>query len=101
MFGLGIKLDQIVKFPFHIGEFFGYLAVFENEDLIFDIFGTVVSRVSLEDAFRTRAQASKAMWAELNTLDAKETTRKGLERFKAYHLQEVEDISKIIEEVHT
>lgn len=48
--------------------------------VVFDIFGTVVSRVALEDCFRTREQARKAMWTFLNDYDAKAHTRQQIER---------------------
>ena len=42
--------------------------------VIFDIFGTVLSRVDLEACFKTSAAAEKAMWAELEKIDAKAVT---------------------------
>jgi hypothetical protein len=42
--------------------------------VVFDVTGRVVSRVDLEDAFKTSRQATKAMWAWLNEADAKAIT---------------------------
>ena len=48
--------------------------------VVFDVFGTVINRPSLEDTFPTRKAATKAMWIELNALDAFSITRDGCER---------------------
>jgi hypothetical protein len=45
---------------------------------IFDIFGECVSRLDMEDAFKTSAQAKKAMWKQLDEFDTAEHYRKAL-----------------------
>jgi hypothetical protein len=42
--------------------------------VIFDIFGNVVGRTLLEDAYSTSRAATKAMWTMLNNIDAKAHT---------------------------
>lgn len=43
--------------------------------VIFDVFGTTLDRPDLEHAFKSHAQASKAMWVALNAIDAYQVTR--------------------------
>jgi len=45
---------------------------------IFDVFGTCLQRPELEQAFRTRHQATKAMWAALGETDAHAVTVAGI-----------------------
>lgn len=51
--------------------------------VIFDLFGTVIARTEIEAAFRTRAQATKAMWAALTEIDAPAVTLAGLAKHEA------------------
>ena len=44
--------------------------------VIFDVFGNVVERVKIEDAFKRHEQCLKAMWKAVNALDAKAITIK-------------------------
>ena len=46
--------------------------------VIFDLFGTVLSRVDLEHCFKSSDKATKEMWAELNKMDADKVTREGI-----------------------
>jgi hypothetical protein len=46
---------------------------------IFDIFGTSVARLPVEDALKTSEQARKAMWKELETFDTAEHYKKALD----------------------
>lgn len=41
---------------------------------IFDVFGTCLDRPNLEESFRTRKQAQKALWAALEGIDARAHT---------------------------
>ena len=66
--------------------------------VIFDMFGTVVGRVSLEEAYRTSSQATKAMWAYLNTLDAVGLTLSAIDRAEHYHKQEMDELRAKIQE---
>ncbi|KAH2262355.1 hypothetical protein KXW02_007669, partial [Aspergillus fumigatus] len=66
--------------------------------VIFDVFGTVVSRCDLEHARRTSEQATKDMWDCLNTLDAKAITRAAIERAERNHANEMADLRAKLEE---
>lgn len=62
--------------------------------VIFDVMGTVIGRVTLEEAFKTRRQAEKAMWAYVDTLDAKALTKEAIERFERQAMDEVAQAKK-------
>ena len=51
--------------------------------VIFDISGHVISRCKLEDGFKTSKQAIKAMWDELNSIDAATVTTDCISRYIA------------------
>lgn len=57
--------------------------------VIFDVFGNTVERPKLEDAYRTSAQATKAMWAALNALDAVAITHEAIKRQIKNHADEM------------
>lgn len=42
--------------------------------VVFDVFGTVLARPHLAEAFPTKKRTLKAMWAALNSIDAKAHT---------------------------
>lgn len=65
--------------------------------VIFDVFGTVVSRCDIEHARRTSEQATKDMWDCLNTLDAKAITRAAIERAERNHANEMADLRAKLE----
>ncbi len=54
----------------------------------FDVFGTVVSRVELEQCSAVRASAEKAMWHFLNNFDARSHTLAAIDRQQARFIQE-------------
>ena len=60
--------------------------------VIFDLFGTVIERTKMEEAFRTNAQARKAMYAALDKLDTEAITREGIEQANRHHAREMEQI---------
>ena len=62
----------------------------------FDLFGTVISRVCLEDMVSSTRAARKKMQAELATIDAIAVTRAGLARLERNNAQDVAEINKII-----
>lgn len=47
---------------------------------IFDVFGTVIDRPSLENGFRNSEKATAAMWDKLNSLNAAEITLAAIEK---------------------
>lgn len=57
--------------------------------VVFDLFGHVISRVDLEHAFRSKEQARMAMWAFLETIDAKAITAAAIEREEKYHAEDM------------
>jgi hypothetical protein len=69
--------------------------------VVFDLFGAVIDR-KIDAWFRTSEQATKAMWAAVNALDAVQITRAGIEREARNHKMEMErvesDIARLIAE---
>jgi hypothetical protein len=57
--------------------------------VIFDVFGTVLERTKLEYAYRRSDQATKEMWAVLNSIDAKHVTLAAIERQERQHAEEM------------
>jgi hypothetical protein len=58
---------------------------------IFDIFGDCVgTRVDLEHCWKRSEQAEKAMWVELNAIDAVGITLSAIARTEHHHAQEME-----------
>ena len=69
--------------------------------VVFDIFGHIVSRVDLEDSFRTRGQASKAMWDYLDAIDAIEITREAVERERRNHEHNMAELLTAVASIAT
>lgn len=61
--------------------------------VVFDVFGKVLSRVDLEDAFKTAAAATKAMWKYLDTIDATAHTLKAIEEQRIAQARELDDFA--------
>ena len=57
--------------------------------VVFDVFGTVVHRDKLEDAYKRREQCDKAMWAFLNSFDAIFHTRDAIVKSRFAYEQEL------------
>lgn len=57
--------------------------------VIFDVFGKVVSRVDIEHCWKSSKAARKAMWAELDSMDAKAVTLAAIDRQEAAHAREM------------
>ena len=57
--------------------------------VIFDLFGHTLERPKMEDAFKTKDQAKKAMWEALNGINAAKVTREGIKREQASHKREM------------
>lgn len=60
--------------------------------VVFDIFGSVISRVELEDCWQSRGAARKAMWAYLDTVDAKAITAEAIDRAERNHAEEMAEL---------
>lgn len=69
--------------------------------VIFDLFGDVISRVNLDNAYRTSEQATKAMWAVLNGIDAKEITREAISRAQQHFTSEMEQLRATVDALAT
>ena len=70
--------------------------------VIFDIFGNILERPKLEDAFRTHTQCVKAMWKILDGIsneNAKQITREALQRHQASLLREMAQIELQIDAI--
>lgn len=57
--------------------------------VVFDMFGTVLQRTSLDAVYRTSAQATKAMWEYVNAIDATAHTREAIARQRSAHHEEM------------
>jgi type IV secretory pathway VirB4 component len=67
--------------------------------VIFDVFGTVIERnpANLEmEWFSTSKRATQAMWAALNSLDARQITREGIKRARRNFDQELEKLEEVV-----
>ncbi len=64
--------------------------------VVFDVFGTVVARPQLEEAFRTSEQARKAMWKALNGLDAVWLTRDAIAKARCNYEQELQRLHETV-----
>lgn len=60
--------------------------------VIFDLFGTVLSRVTLEEAFKTSEAATKAMWKHLNEIDAVTITLMAIDKVAANYRLEMDEL---------
>jgi hypothetical protein len=60
--------------------------------VIFDIFGSVLERPDLDNAFRTSEQARKAMWQAIEKIDAQAHTLEAIERQRKQHETEMNDL---------
>ncbi len=63
---------------------------------IFDLFGAVLARTELDQAFRTSRQAEKALWAELDKIDAAAVTLAAIEQATAHHDNEMERLRDVV-----
>jgi hypothetical protein len=60
--------------------------------VVFDLFGRVVSRLALEDCWRTSAAATKAMWTFINGCDAVALTREAIANAEKWHAIDMADL---------
>ncbi|WP_407156325.1 hypothetical protein [Bradyrhizobium sp. STM 3557] len=67
--------------------------------VIFDIFGCVIDRTTIEDAFRRSEQATKAMWDALNVIDAKAHTLAAIEKRRTRVLEELAALSDKVSKI--
>lgn len=67
--------------------------------VVFDVFGTVVSRCALEDACRRSEQAEKQMWAFLNAFDAIDHTYRAITKARKAREAELDDLQARVEKI--
>lgn len=67
--------------------------------VIFDIFGTVLERTKLEEAYRTSERARTAMWAALNAIDAKTITLEAITKQTDRYLEEMAELRIAVEKI--
>ena len=63
--------------------------------VIFDVFGTVISRCTLEDAWSKRDKCEKAMWAALEAIDAKAHTIDAIAKARTSYAAEMDALERI------
>ena len=63
--------------------------------VIFDVFGTVLERPSLENGYKTSNQASKAMRAALNGINAKQVTADAIKSQIKYLQGDLEQLTEV------
>lgn len=64
--------------------------------VVFDIFGNVISRHNLEDAFKTSKAAQKALREFLSTVDAKALTLEALGRVERNMTRDMAELRKVL-----
>ena len=70
--------------------------------VIFDIFGNILERPKLEDAFKSHEKCLREMWKILNGIsnaDAKQITREALQRHQASLLREMAQVELQIDAI--
>jgi len=67
--------------------------------VLFDTFGTVISRVSLEDSYKTHEQAKKAMWEAINNIDEKAITLEAIETYKRRYLRDSDEFAARVNKI--
>ena len=60
--------------------------------VIFDVFGSVIDRVKLQEGFASHKAATKAMWDRLNGIDAKQITLDAIANTEHWHDQEMMEL---------
>lgn len=63
---------------------------------IFDLFGTVLGRPTLEESFKSSARAEKAMWAALDAIDAVAVTTAAIERSQEDYAKEMQRLRETV-----
>ena len=62
--------------------------------VIFNVFGDSIERASLDEAFKTRKAATKAMWQALEKIDAKAVTLAAIDRQEEFHKWEMQKAAR-------
>jgi len=69
--------------------------------VIFDIFGTVLERTDIENAFRRSEAATAAMWKALEAIDAKALTLTAIKKHAARQARELADLTAKVKAVRS
>jgi len=69
--------------------------------VVFDVFGTVISRVKIDEGWSTRKAATNAMWSDVNQMDANQITRDGIESYKRHVASDLEILSRDLAEIES
>lgn len=69
--------------------------------VIFDIFGTVLARPTLEEAFRTSKQADKARYAALDKIDAVAHTFAAIDEQRRHAMCELDDLQNRVAAINS
>jgi hypothetical protein len=69
--------------------------------VIFDLFGSTIDRPALENSYRTSKQATAAMWAALNAIDAKAITLAAIDQQAKNHIRKIADLTKLVQSIDT
>lgn len=67
--------------------------------VVFDVFGTVLSRPDAEHAYKSRGPASKAMWRALEAIDAGAITRAAIESRRASFERELAELATRVDAI--
>lgn len=65
--------------------------------VIFDIFGTVLGRLNLDDCWKTHAPARTALRQAIYALDEQAITREGIKNYREYCEQEMQQLEQTLE----
>jgi hypothetical protein len=85
-----------------------YAADYQNtrrlfRPVVFDIFGTVISRVELEEGYKSKEAARKKLDEILNSIDAQDHTLKAIDKQQKYYIDECQrmraKVSELVAEV--
>jgi hypothetical protein len=69
--------------------------------VIFDVFGTVLDRPTLDETYTSSERATKAMWEQLNAIDAKAHTLAAIEKQRRQHGEEMDRLAADVAKVET
>ena len=69
--------------------------------VVFDVFGTVISRVKIDEGWSTRKAATNAMWSDVNQMDANQITRDGIETYKRHVASELQILNRDLAEIES
>ena len=61
--------------------------------VVFDVFGTVLSRPSIEQAHKTRKSAEKALWKALDAIDAEAVTMSAIKAHRTSYALEMDRLA--------